>query len=70
MSDLPLMEQLRNLEKGYDRKFALSFMADEVWAALEERFNAQACDDRDCCMGGPHIHWNEWWMREHPKHPA
>ncbi len=36
-ADVPLMDGLRNLEKGYDRKFALSFEADRVWLALEER---------------------------------
>lgn len=30
-----LMEGLRNLEKGYDRKFALSYCANDVWRALE-----------------------------------
>jgi hypothetical protein len=36
MADQPrLMEFLHNLEIGYNRKFALSFLADEVWEALE-----------------------------------
>lgn len=30
-----LMLHLRNLEHGYDRKFALQFLADEVWQLLE-----------------------------------
>lgn len=32
---VPLMKGLRNLEKGYNRKFALSYCADDVWRALE-----------------------------------
>lgn len=32
---VPLMEGLRNLEKGYDRKFALAYCKDDVWRALE-----------------------------------
>lgn len=35
-SGMPLMDRLRNLQKGYDRRFALCYLADEVWAALEE----------------------------------
>ncbi len=31
----PLMEGLRNLTTGYDRKFALTFKQAEVWEALE-----------------------------------
>ncbi len=42
----PLMEGLRNLTTGYDRKFALSYCADDVWAALEalERIDGLLAD--------------------------
>lgn len=35
LSSVSLMEGLRNLTTGYDRKFALSYCATEVWEALE-----------------------------------
>ena len=31
-----LLNYLHNLEKGYDRKFALQFLADQVWTDLHE----------------------------------
>jgi hypothetical protein len=56
------MDGLRNLEKGYEsRKFALSYCADDVWAALEaaekvaDAYTAESEDHSD----GEFALWNK-----------